>query len=330
MSTFIIKRLFNYQNKVFTTIAVRYEARQFVNDVRNFQKEYEELKHAEMVHDLHEFEDIQKHMEKDAGKAVKKAFAMFTHNMLILDKIVRTSKNALPNVNNYIYYLKTIEKRIPSTQKELRTKLESVQKLLLKEKGEIQKRSQDEMKSIYKRILNLIEAAHTVDSQTFMERMIETWKVDSARYMDYWMIRKDARGEIQLLSAIRKEREDLGDEIDDMHKKFNKGRITVEKLDRVLEHIIEKSKKIKDHIIKCFDYGYNMALRSIIVLFSMVKRLNELYRDDEKLAEEHQIPMGLANDMEAEIKDILKEIMDREKDEIKELHAVTADIQRVD
>lgn len=317
MGVFVIQRMFNFQNRILSTLAMRFEAKKFVRDIRQMVGDYKKLSVVEAQHDLPKIENLEKHMTDRGGDAVREAYALFTHDMLALDKVIKT----LPDTELYIKYLDRVKEKYKES-KEVVKAIETIKKNLKNARTEILATGKAELREVYNKLLNIIKATETQDRETFMQTMIDTWRRESTSYFDYWMIRREAKEEIKQLPRVKKERDNVAETLKLLRKWVNEKKLTEPKLKLIANKINTATENLVKHAKGAFQRGYRLAIRSIITLFTMIGYLNRLYKTNRVLADKHEIPIKMAEDMEKKISDIFLLEHKEAKEEVKEVHAV--------
>ena len=177
------------------------------------------------------------------------------------------------------------------------------------------------LKKDYGYLLNMIKSVEREDAATLMSKYISTIKDESASLGKYLMIRWGVKDVIRDYGKVVRLRRKIVEDIVELRRLADEQYMDKKK-PKFLEpqHItdfIDKLNKKSDEIFKmvetAFKEGMGAVLRSGFIMFGMIRILNEMYRDQEKLAEEHQIPRDLAKEMELRIKEILIAIRDAAK-----------------
>jgi len=88
--------------------------------------------------------------------------------------------------------------------------------------------------------------------------------------------------------------------------KGKKKGITTKEVKQFVEDMNKASQKCFDEVKDAFLKGTKAAVRSAIVMFTLIAYLNRLYKDEEKLAAQHEIPLATAQEMEKSVKDIFE------------------------
>ena len=83
---------------------------------------------------------------------------------------------------------------------------------------------------------------------------------------------------------------------------------------------------IKKEVKDAFMNGYKIAMRSLIVAYTVLIYLNKLELSDEQFEKDHEIPKAMAVEIEKKIEKILTEEERDTAEEVKEVHAIEADL----
>ncbi|MBS3109153.1 hypothetical protein J4227_01335 [Candidatus Woesearchaeota archaeon] len=305
------------------------ETPKFVHSAQKVFQAFEKNEKLEHLHDLSNIEVNDSYMVKNGHFAVQYYYFLTVGLFLYMDSLLRK----LPNSGSYDVYLRKIqnnfEKKLKGiTVKESREQLQQMINAVKRARNSV-RHHRDELigetmellKKDYGYLLNMIKSVEREDAATLMSKYISTIKDESASLGKYLMIRWGVKDVIRDYGKVVRLRRKIVEDIVELRRLADEQYMDKKK-PKFLEpqHItdfIDKLNKKSDEIFKmvetAFKEGMGAVLRSGFIMFGMIRILNEMYRDQEKLAEEHQIPRDLAKEMELRIKEILIAIRDAAK-----------------
>jgi len=322
MGIFVIQRMFNTAN-IFSYFAERQESRQFMNGVKALSRDKTKLKEAVEQHDLKKIGNVENHIINNGGKVVKAAYALFTHSMLITDSIIK----ALPDTKQHANFLQRVKERNKGNR-EVENAIDTAVKKMKNMRVEIVKEADPELKTLYKRLLALMKAAKTEDRQTFVQHVMGLLKTSEGNMIEYWMVRIEEARQYKDLPRVKKNRDAIAKELkiiwSEVHGKDKKA--DTKNLVKRIGNINNKVEDIKKEVKDAFMNGYKIAMRSLIVAYTVLIYLNKLELSDEQFEKDHEIPKAMAVEMEKKIEKILTEEERDTAEEVKEVHAIEADL----
>jgi len=314
--TYLIRRMFNWNNVWWNRLETRWEAKDLIHDVTKMEADFKEYKNVVMQHDLSKEEVIGQHMKDHGGDAVKKWFALTTSILIWIDNDLK----ALPDTTAHVKGLEKLKDVYKEAEKnavskdtkreyqEILVEIEKAEKNLKNMRQQLLELGEKDLQRIYKDLLNVIKAVETPDRETFMTGVIDVWKRESTSLFDYLAIRMEVKDEIKDYNKIKQYRDEAAKAlklIDEVLKGKKKG-ITTKEVKQFVEDMNKASQKCFDEVKDAFLKGTKAAVRSAIVMFTLIAYLNRLYKDEEKLAAQHEIPLATAQEMEKSVKDIFE------------------------
>ncbi|NQV08982.1 hypothetical protein HQ529_03975 [Candidatus Woesearchaeota archaeon] len=321
---FIIQKMFNFQSRFLHSLTTRFTAKRFLKDVVTVVDDLEKLEGAKLEHNLKKIQDLEGDMTEKAADAIKKSYSIFIHDMLVLDKIIKT----LPDTGPCVKYIDRIKEKYKGDKK-LYSLLNSVEEKLINGRHKICDRAEDRIKRIYKKELQKIKAIESDDKETFMQGMVDLWRTDSTAYIHFLKMRYDVKKELKDLSLVKKSRDSIATNLRYLKLKVETNKLTEKSLKDTITKINNETDNLVKEVNDAFDKGYDIVMRSMIMLFTMIKNLNKLYQIDETLAKQHEMPLEMAREIEAEVDKIFTDEGKEAKKEIKGLHAVLADVRKL-
>lgn len=325
MGIFVIQKWFNYQNRLLTTFTTRFEAKRFIRNVRNVEHQFKRLQEVIQTHKLKKIEDTEKEFIEAANKAIKEGYKLFTQDMLILEKVLDKLPK-IPTIRAFLQRLIIKYKKNEDIRKELQISLKHLEHISI----ELKRKGGEEMRRIYKRLLNLVRAIETADKETAVQQAWNLFKTEGESYLAYWRIRRDVKLEIRSMFRVDKYKNAIAKDIDKLHNKDEKNKIiTLKEAQEFRKKVTEEGKKEEETALGAFEYGFKVAMRTIIVLFPMISYMNRLYRENNQLAQRHLIPIQMAHDMDDKLMELFKKLDIEVREQIKEVHAVESDVKKL-
>ncbi|RMF07306.1 hypothetical protein D6764_00135 [Candidatus Woesearchaeota archaeon] len=324
------RRIGKYRIKFFENLQNKYKAKHLVNGLKELRKLIEEKIKQDV--EQHYVEKALKE-EEEAVKQIKEieeATGILMRNIFVeedqeLQDLEKWEKNILLALKKYHSILSRLydqmkkegrEEEAKKLDEELRNFQERFAHLIIEDAEKREKYLREE----YKKFFTVLAAAEHPEEEKFMESITAFWKDENASYLDYWLIRREAREELKIVKKEKKEHEKeykrITTWISDLDKELDKAEYHKDrKLAGIIHSEILQITKDVARLAEMFDRASKMAhkaiMRIVILDLSLLALAKELIRGNMEYVKQILMPKSDVEKVNEEVsKDLVKEIDD--------------------
>ncbi len=321
---FILKRLFFWKNTYIGMLKTRWEVKDYIKDVKHIKEDMDNSDKITLQHDLSKIEDLNTHLKKNGDDAVKEYFALVTNDFLWLDSILRN----IPDAKAAEHVLDTLKEKFKGN-KEIEKAITEAKKKISNKRAELLKQGEEDLKKEYKTFLNLMAAVRTKDTATLMNDMKQIFSTGGTQYLSYMALRYDVKDEIRDYRKSTTHRNKAAGALKELRAiGLGKETVTQKDIEKILSKWNEATNAIYEDVKDAFENGMKALIRSTSTMLTLVIYLHKIYKEEEKYASAHEIPLAMAEDMEKAILELFHTLDGEVHELVEGEHKVKKDLEK--